>query len=82
MHSRQAYCLIAIACTIVLIVAPTLWSYRESHQQSLNHALISAIKRSDAPDVNSLLAAGADPNTRDTLVIHENLFQKLKHAES
>jgi len=79
MHAHRSRRLIATACTLALIAAPSIWIYREIRQQHLNFALIAAIKNADANTVESLLAAGADPNTRDTPETHEPLLQRLMH---
>ena len=64
-------CLISVTCAILVLAAPTIWLARQHHQLTLNRALIASIKRSDAVAVDTFLAAGADPNTRETLEIHE-----------
>jgi ankyrin repeat protein len=64
---------------LALIAAGSTWFSRQHHQQTLSRALIAAIKRSDAAAVDSLLAAGADPNARDTPIETGPLLQKLKH---
>ena len=55
--------LIARACvTFLLIGIPVCQVARLIHQQDLDRGLIGAIMRNDAPEVQSLLGRGADPN--------------------
>jgi len=58
-----------VGCTLIVFMLvfglPTVLLYREWQQESRNRALIAAIYRNDAKAVNSLLDAGADPNTTD-----------------
>jgi hypothetical protein len=80
MHPNRILRLIAIAvCTAVVVSAPSIWFARQRRQLDLNHALIAAIKQSDAAKVASLLADGANPNTRDTPEAHESLLERLKN---
>lgn len=72
--------LISLTCAMVLAATITIWLVREHHQLTLNHELIAALKRSDADTVYSLLAAGADPNARDTPHRNEALLQRIKHV--
>jgi ankyrin repeat protein len=65
---------------LLLVGVPYIWFGRHYRQLILNHDLIAAIKKSDLPSVKSLIAAGADPNTRDTSETHETLFQTLIHV--
>ena len=69
--------LIPVTIAILLLAAPSIWLARQHHLLTLNRELIAAIKQSDAQRVESLLAAGADPNTRDTLVKHQSILQRL-----
>lgn len=70
--------LIAAATALVLLAVPSIWVARLYRQVNLDHALIAAIKDSDASKVDKLLAAGADPNTRDTPEKKRPLLQFLK----
>ena len=58
--------LIPLACVAVFAITIATWLTRQHHQLTLNRELITAIKQSNVVKVESLLAAGADPNTRDT----------------
>ena len=77
MNSHNKRRLTATVVALALIAAPSIWIGRQYHQQALNIALIAAVKRSDAAAVDSLLASGANPNSRDTPTTHESVFQVL-----
>lgn len=78
MRTNRTRRLIAIVVTLLVVAAPTIWLARQYRRQVLNRDLISAIKRSDAAGVASLLSSGADPNTRDTPVKHGSLWETLR----
>lgn len=75
--TNRARRLIPITFAILMPVSITTWLARQHHQLTLNRELIAAIKQSDASRVDSLLAAGADPNTRDTPERHQSVLQSL-----
>jgi|SRR5579884_815691 len=52
-------------------------AYREIQQQKLNHALIAAIKQNDTQAALTLLAQGADPNSRDEPAPQLSLWRLL-----
>ena len=79
MRPHRSYRVITRVCILALIAATSIWLARQFRQRNLNRALIAAIKRSDASAVDTLLAAGADPNSRDTPLKQESVFQKLKY---
>ena len=67
MHPNRIRRLIVVAaCTVVVVAAPSIWFARQRRQLKLNHDLIAAINSSDADIVDIALAAGADPNARDS----------------
>lgn len=66
-------------CLFAVATPPAVWLWRQDRQQTLNRGLIAAIKRSDASAVDSLLAAGADANIRDTPPRHESIFTEFKN---
>jgi hypothetical protein len=78
MYPRRTRRPIAAACILALIAAPPVWVARQFHQHSLNRAIIAAIEQSDTIKVASLLASGADPNTRVTLPEHASLISEIK----
>lgn len=69
--------LFAAAIIILLLAAPSIWLARQYRQVKLNRALIAAIKKSDASTVDALLAAGADPNARDTPEKHLSFKERI-----
>lgn len=77
-RTNRARRLILATCAISLLVAPTIWLARQHHQIILNRELIAAINQEDATMVDVLLAAGADPNVRETLETHLSLWQRLQ----
>jgi uncharacterized protein len=63
---------------VILLIGVPLWiTRRQIQQESLNNALLSAIKRSEVTSVLSLLAQGADPNARELPVSRRTLWQIL-----
>jgi len=79
MQQSRTRRLIAAAFIVGAIAALSIWFGRQLHQQLLNRALIAAIKKSDAAGVDTILAAGADPNTRDSPEKQESLLERVKH---
>lgn len=61
-----------------LIAIPCLWFGHTYRKVSRNEALIAAIELGDASAVESLLAAGADPNTRAIPHKQKPLLQLLR----
>ena len=77
MHPNHKRPLVPLTIAIMLVAAPSTGLARQHHQLKLNRELIAAIKQSDPAMVDSLLAAGADPNTRDRPVKNESGLQRL-----
>src|SRR5689334_3604190 len=55
-----------LSATVLCLGIPTLLIGQQLRQDSLDHALIQAVKRLDAPAVRRLLNEGASANARDT----------------
>ena len=57
--------LVALTILLVCLVSAALWLYPKVQQARLNRALLEAVKQSNHTRIQTLLDAGADPNTRD-----------------
>ena len=65
--------LIFLSLLAVLLGSLVWLTYREVRQEKLNRALIAAIKHNDTSAALTLLAEGADPNSRDEPPQHISL---------
>lgn len=77
MRERIVRRIILAATIIALAAAITIWLTRQRQQLTLNSDLITAIKQSNSQKVDSLLAAGADPNARDTPQLQKSILDRL-----
>src|SRR4051794_21695513 len=57
--------LFTLLVLLLIVGIPTILLARELRQESLNRALIAAIKRQNIPYALNLLQQGANANTRD-----------------
>src|SRR3984957_7323461 len=63
MNQRLKRCLVAATCLIILMALPGVLIARQHRQVKLDRALIVAIRRSDDPAFDALLAKGANSNS-------------------
>src|SRR5579871_933194 len=77
MH-RKRILLIAVSLLLMALVGDLgRQAYALAQQDRLNHALIVAIKQNSTKKALALLAAGADPNSRDEPPKHRSLWWLL-----
>jgi hypothetical protein len=75
-HLKRRQIVAAIALT--LLAAPSIWLARQYRQVNLDRALIAVIKASDPSKVDILLAAGANPSTRDAPEKKQSVMETMK----
>lgn len=79
MKLRSKRTLTVAGTVVVLLALPLLWIARQNRQAEKDHALILAIGRSDAENVETLIASGANPNTLEALSINNTVVKRIRN---
>jgi ankyrin repeat protein len=74
---RKLLGLVVLLLLVLSLCRSVAQAFREGRQQTLNRALITAIKKNDANAVIALLAKGADANAEDLLPGHQSAWQRI-----
>ncbi len=79
MYIRRTIGWILVIPVASLMMVSTVRSVRHRQKLNFDSKLIAAIKKSDADQVEALLAAGADANARDRTAYIESPRQQFRH---
>jgi hypothetical protein len=77
-RSRKITLWIVFALPLLALAAATIAVGLQFRQESLDHRLVQAVKKLDAPAVNRLLVEGASANARDSGEHHWTLSKSLR----